>query len=113
MSSFPKHISEDGSSFLVISSFSKGDIMKQEHSFTLTLPLKDLDKVEPLLTEAREMHPKLRISRKPDRGDNARFYLSFPFSSSRPDLSFQEWFSERQEDEWDLFGPNYGRWGLC
>ncbi len=87
--------------------------MKQEHSFTLTLPLSDLEKVEPILAEAGNIHPQLRISRKPDRGDFVRFYLSFPYVSSRPDLSFQEWFQQRQEDQWDLFGPTYGRWGLC
>lgn len=87
--------------------------MKQEHSFTLTVPIEDVDKAEKCLHEAKQITPTVRISRKTDRKGCARFYLSFPFSSSRPDLSFMEWFAEQKSDTWDLFGPTYGRWGLC
>lgn len=87
--------------------------MKQEYSFTLTAPLQDLDNVEKLMVELRQQFPQTRISRKTDRKNCARFYMSFPFSSARPDLKFQEWFESRQEENWDLFGPTYGRWGLC
>jgi hypothetical protein len=54
----------------------------------------------------------MRISRKPDRHDAARFYLSFEFSAARKDLHFQQWFSEYLKKDWELFGPNPGRWGL-
>ena len=86
--------------------------MSREYCFNLTVPLADLEEVENLLAQAQQNCPPLRISRKPDRQECARFYLSFPFSSSRPDLSFQEWFSEHLQEAWDLFGPNPGRWGL-
>ncbi len=87
--------------------------MKQEYSFTLTIPLADVEKAENVLEQAREQTAKMRISRKPDKAEHARFYISFPFSGARPDISFQEWFAEHQQDKWDLFGPTYGRWGLC
>ncbi len=87
--------------------------MEQEYSFTLTVPLADSEKVEKLLQEAKQNYPKTRISRKTDRKGSARFYLSFPFSGARPDLTFQEWFSEKKDESWELFGPTYGRWGLC
>ncbi len=87
--------------------------MKQEYSFTLTVPLVDTEKAEKLLQEAKDTYPKTRISRKTDRGGCARFYMSFPFSGARPDLKFEEWFSEKKEESWELFGPTYGRWGLC
>lgn len=87
--------------------------MKQEYCFNLTAPLADLAKVEELLQEAKQKYPKTRISRKTDRKQCARFYLSFPFSDARPDLAFQEWFTEKMDEAWELFGPNYGRWGLC
>jgi hypothetical protein len=86
--------------------------MSQEYSFTLTVPLVDLEAARELLELAQQMNPTVRISRKPNRSDYARFYLSFPFSGSRPDLSFQEWFNGQNREEWDLFGPTYGRWGL-
>ncbi len=87
--------------------------MEQEYSFTLTVPLTDIEKAEILLEQAKKETTRMRISRKPDRAEYARFYISFPFSGTRPDLSFQEWLLERLEDNWDLFGPTYGRWGLC
>ena len=86
--------------------------MSREYCFNLTVPLEDIDRVDELLVQAKQNYPPMRISRKPDRYGCARFYLSFPFSGSRPDLSFQEWFSEYLEENWDLFGPNPGRWGL-
>lgn len=86
--------------------------MKQEYSFTLTVPLSDVEKAEKLLQQAKENERKLRVTRKPDRREQARFYLSFPFSGARPDLAFQAWFTEQQAPNWDLFGPTYGRWGL-
>ena len=86
--------------------------MSQEYSFTLTVPLTDVGDAESFLNQAKQRYPFIRISRKTDRKQSARFYLSFPFSSARPDLKFQEWFSESQTGEWDLFGPTYGRWGL-
>lgn len=86
--------------------------MKQEYSFTLTIPLQDLDEAKLMLQEMKQRFPQSRISRKTDRKDCARYYLSFPFSSARPDLHFQEWISESLRDSWDLFGPTYGRWGL-
>lgn len=86
--------------------------MKQEYSFTLTVPLSELEAAEKVLQQARENFGKVRISRKTDRKNSARFYLSFPFSSARPDIKFQEWFADSQHDSWDLFGPTYGRWGL-
>ncbi len=87
--------------------------MKQEYSFTLTVPFDDIEKAERLLEQAREQNTRMRISRKPDKAKYARFYISFPFSGARPDLSFQEWFVDNQDPTWDLFGPTYGRWGLC
>lgn len=87
--------------------------MKQEYSFNLSVPAGDVDKVCDLLAEAKTKTPAMRISRKPDRGECARFYLSFPFSDARPDLAFEKWFAKHSEKTWDLFGPTYGRWGLC
>ena len=87
--------------------------MKQEYSFTLTAPLQDIEIVEKHLQEMRQHFPQVRISRKTDRKECARFYLSFPFSQGRVDLKFQEWFEEKIRDNWELFGPTYGRWGLC
>lgn len=89
-----------------------GKKMKQEHSFTLTAPLSDLEYVENLLAEVKSEFRKVRISRKTDRKDHCRFYLSFPYSGSRPDLEFQEWILPKQKESWDLYGPTYGRWGL-
>lgn len=87
--------------------------MKQEYCFNLTIPLVDLVKVELLLQETKQKYPQTRISRKTDRKECARFYLSFPFSDARPDLNFSDWFSENKDDSWELVGPTYGRWGLC
>ena len=87
--------------------------MEQEYSFNLTVPLADIEAVRKLLDEARRTTPAMRISRKTDRAGNARFYLSFPFSSARHDLSFEKWFVPRKAESWELFGPTYGRWGLC
>jgi len=86
--------------------------MSREYCFNLTIPLTDLDQVEDLLAQAKKDWNAMRISRKTDRHECARFYLSFPCSPSRPDLKFQQWFSEYQQDSWDLYGPNPGRWGL-
>jgi len=87
--------------------------MSQEYSFTLTVPLSECTVAESLLEEAKKRFPYIRVSRKTDRKNYARFYLSFPFSSARPDLKFQEWFQESGNSDWDLFGPTYGRWGLA
>jgi len=87
--------------------------MSREYCFNLTVPLQDLSRVEELLAEARRRCPPLRVSRKTDRHGCARFYLSFPFNANRPDLAFEEWFTEYRRDSWELFGPNPGRWGLA
>ena len=47
-----------------------------------------------------------------DTKSNARFYLSFPFSGTRSDTRFQEFVQPLMGENWDLFGPNYGVWGL-
>ena len=87
--------------------------MSREYSFTLTVPVKDLKSAEKLIDETRQTHAGVRISRKTDRDGCARFYISFPFTESRPDLKFKEWFEKsRVGDDWDLFGPTHGRWGL-
>lgn len=86
--------------------------MSREYCFNLTIPLEDLSTVEELLARAKDDCRSLRISRKTDRHGCARFYLSFPFSDSRPDQRFQQWFNEFLQDDWDLHGPNPGRWGL-
>ena len=84
----------------------------QEYSFTLTVPLGEVADAESLLDDAKKRYPYMRVSRKTDRKESARFYLSFPFSDARPDLKFQEWFGPLEKSGWDLFGPTYGRWGL-
>lgn len=86
--------------------------MKEEYNYTLTVPLGDMEEAEQLLAEVKNRYPRVRISRKPDRKDAARFYLCFPFSGSRTDGGFVEWFEQSGERDWDLFGPNYGVWGL-
>jgi hypothetical protein len=86
--------------------------MSQEYSFTLTVPLADCSAAESALDEVRNEFRAIRISRKTDRKGCARYYLSFPFTNTRPDLAFQEWFRQRAKADWDLFGPTYGRWGL-
>lgn len=86
--------------------------MKEEYNYTLTVPLGDLQAVTELLEEAKDKHPQIRISRKPDTSQSARFYLSFPYNGTRTDLKFYEWISKQKFDNWDLFGPNYGVWGL-
>lgn len=86
--------------------------MEQEYSFTLTLPLGDLALAQKLLELAKRNNPRVRISRKPDSRESARYYISFPFSSARPDLAFQEWLTPQMKEGWDLYGPTYGRWGL-
>lgn len=87
--------------------------MKQEHSFTLTVPLEEFAQAEKLLEQAREKYRNMAWKRKTDRGSSARYYLRFPFTSARPDLAFQEWYLLEAPGHWDLFGPTYGRWGLC
>ncbi len=86
--------------------------MQEEYNYTLTVPLQDLQEAEALLREAQADNPRMRLSRKPDRGDSARFYLCFPFAGTRTDLAFQKWFAANNSKNWDLFGPNYGVWGL-
>jgi len=86
--------------------------MKEEYNFTLTVPLQELDEAMDLLQEAQSNNPLMRLSRKPDRGESARFYLCFPYAGTRTDLGFKEWFTVRNTKNWDLFGPNYGVWGL-
>ena len=54
----------------------------------------------------------MRLSRKPDRQEKARFHLSFPGAGTRTDLQFMEWFIGRNKKNRGLFGPNYGVWGL-
>lgn len=87
--------------------------MKEEYNYTLTVPLQDIKEAEALLEEIQADNPQMRLSRKPDTGENARFYLCFPYAGSRTDLRFKEWFSARNTKNWDLFGPNYGVWGLA
>ena len=86
--------------------------MQKEYNFTLTLPLADIDEALQLLGEVQANHPAMRLTRKPDRQEKARFYLSFPFVETRNDLCFMEWFTSRNSKNWELFGPNYGVWGL-
>jgi len=86
--------------------------MKEEYNFTLTVPLPDIDEALPLLQEAQRNYPTMRLSRKPDRQEKARFYLCFPFIQARTDLQFQTWFTARNIKNWELFGPNYGVWGF-
>ena len=92
--------------------YREGDAMKEEYNYTLTVPLHEVEEAEAILDEAQANNPQMRLSRKPDRKENARFYLCFPYAGSRTDLHFQEWFSSRNNKKWDLFGPNYGVWGL-
>ena len=86
--------------------------MKQEYSFTLTVPLETIEEAEILLQKMQQDYPQVRVSRKTDRKGCGRYYLSFPFSSARPDLKFQQWFEDKKLESWDLYGPTYGRWGL-
>lgn len=86
--------------------------MKEEYNYTLTIPIADIDEATAMLAEVQANNPKMRLSRKPDRGESARFYLCFPFTGSRTDLKFYEWFNAQDKTEWDLFGPNYGVWGF-
>ncbi len=86
--------------------------MKEEYNFTLTVPLSDVDEAILLLGEAQTNNPNMRLSRKPDRLMKARFYLCFPYSGTRTDLRFMEWFGGRGKKDWELFGPNYGVWGF-
>lgn len=86
--------------------------MKEEYNYTLTVPLEEVEEAELLLSEAQTDNPQMRLSRKPDRRGSARFYLCFPYAGSRTDLRFQKWFAGRNSKNWDLFGPNYGVWGL-
>jgi hypothetical protein len=86
--------------------------VQEEYNYTLTVPLPDVEEALLLLGEAQADHPQMRLSRKPDRRDSARFYLSFPFAGTRTDLRFATWFASRNSKNWELFGPNYGVWGL-
>lgn len=86
--------------------------MKEEYNYTLTVPLEDLAAAEALLGEVLANNPQMRLARKPDRSGTARFYLCFPYEGSRTDLRFQEWFKSKNSKKWELFGPNYGVWGL-
>jgi hypothetical protein len=86
--------------------------MKEEYNYTLTVPKADIDEATAMLAEVQANNPKMRLSRKPDRGEYARFYLCFPFAGSRTDLKFHEWYRAQDRTDWDLFGPNYGVWGF-
>ncbi len=86
--------------------------MKEEYNYTLTVPLCDLQKVEELLAEAQVQNPHMRLSRKPNTRENARFYMSFPYEGTRTDEKFYQWFMMLKTQGWDLFGPNYGIWGI-
>lgn len=86
--------------------------MQEEYNFTLTVPISDIDEAMHILTEAQENNPNMRLSRKPDRLEKARFYICFPYVGTRPDLRFMEWFMALNKKDWDLFGPNYGVWGF-
>lgn len=86
--------------------------MREEYNFNLTLPLDEVERALAFLQEAAVVYPSMRVSRKPDRNGLARFYLSFPYQGMRLDLRFQEWFAARDTASWELFGPNYGVWGL-
>ncbi len=86
--------------------------MKEEYNYTLTVPITDIGEAQELLQLVEARYPQVRISRKPDRRDAARFYLCFPFAGSRTDHGFTEWLGEEGKEGWDLFGPNYGVWGL-
>ncbi|WP_163337168.1 hypothetical protein [Desulfopila sp. IMCC35008] len=85
---------------------------QEEYNYNLTIPLDDLEKALQLLDEAKAANPGMRISRKPDTRTSARFYLSFPFKGTRTDLNFKDWITGHLADDWDLYGPNYGVWGL-
>ena len=87
--------------------------MKEEYNYTLTVPLQDIKEAEALLEEIQAENRQMRLSRKPDRGEHGRFYLCVPYAGSRTDLRFKAWFSARNTKNWDLFGPNYGVWGLA
>lgn len=86
--------------------------MKEEYNYTLTVPLSDIDEAILLMEELKRQYPQMRLSRKPDTPSSARFYLCFPFKGVRTDLRFQKWINARMNERWDLFGPNYGIWGL-
>lgn len=86
--------------------------MKEEYNYTLTVPKADIDEAMAMLVEVQANNPKMRLSRKPDKGEYARFYLCFPFAGRRTDLKFYEWYSAQDRADWDLFGPNYGVWGF-
>ena len=88
--------------------------MSREYSFTLTVPVHDLERAEELIGETKQNHTGVRITRKTDRGGCARFYISFPLTDSRPDLKFKQWYEKKgMSDQWELFGPTHGRWGLA
>lgn len=86
--------------------------MKEEYNYTLTLPLTKVKDAQELLEGLQQDNPALRLSRKPDTRVNARFYLCFSFSGLRTDLQFLKWFEENKKEGWEVFGPNYGVWGL-
>lgn len=86
--------------------------MQEEYNYTLTVPLSDIDEVTILVEEMKNLYPQMRLSRKPDTSSSARFYVCFPFKGVRTDLRFQKWIATRINKRWDLFGPNYGIWGL-
>lgn len=87
--------------------------MSREYSFTLTVPIGELLAAEDLTDQIRDTYKNVRVSRKTDRADCARFYISFPFLDGRPDLEFQKWFAQDFGSRgWELYGPTHGRWGL-
>ncbi len=87
--------------------------MQEDYNYNLTVPLSDISRALELLEQAKKRTPQLRVSRKPDRNGYGRFYLSFPFKGSRTDIKFTEWFALHDVDGWELFGPNYGVWGIA
>lgn len=86
--------------------------MKEEYNYTLTVPLSDTERAVEIMEELKQEYPRVRISRKPDTSTSARFYLCFPYDGARTDHRFQEWMEPKMSEGWDLFGPNYGVWGL-
>lgn len=86
--------------------------MKEEYNFNVTVPLGDVARLGEVLDRAKKLYPQIRISRKTDRADYARYYISFPLTSARQDLKFQDMLKEVQQSSWDIYGPTYGRWGF-
>lgn len=86
--------------------------MEREFSFTLTVPQHEEAAVYRFLAETKKRYTGVRISRKPDRKNKARFYISFQQQGLRPDLRFQQECLVAGAASWELYGPTHGRWGL-